>query len=155
MLPRSASYKIYWLGRYLERLESTARILDAEYYQLLEGQPDPAREDQKWEGVLRALGLYENFFRRYGHLSAHNVVDFIAFCPDNPGSMLNTISRAREDGNGTLPNSIFIELNKLYLKIKESDTKTVLQKLGLHEFLTEIINANLLLCGMIDKHWVY
>ncbi|MEK7767006.1 MAG: alpha-E domain-containing protein, partial [bacterium] len=88
-------------------------------------------------------------------LSAHNVVDFIAFCPDNPGSMLNTISRAREDGNGTLPNSIFIELNKLYLKIKESDTKTVLQKLGLHEFLTEIINANLLVCGMIDKHWVY
>ena len=53
MLARTAEY-LFWTGRYLERAESTARLLDVTYHRLLE--VTPAEESEAWSDVLVAGG---------------------------------------------------------------------------------------------------
>lgn len=155
VLPRSAAYKIFWLGRYLERMENIARFMDSRFHAMLDGVQDADLEKKRWASFLSALGLLENFYRRFPEITSRNVTQYVLFDTSNPSSLLNAITLAREDGNGTLPNAIYIELHKLYLQLKDTDSEKVLKETGLHEFLTEIIHSIMLVSAMVDKHWVY
>ncbi len=54
MLARNAE-SLYWIGRYVERADDTARILDVTVHQLLEDSSvDP---DQTSRTLLRVLGI--------------------------------------------------------------------------------------------------
>src|SRR5215211_7603657 len=52
MLSRVAD-SLYWMSRYLERAEHTARLLDLTLNQALDQSPDVAR--QRWQLVLASL----------------------------------------------------------------------------------------------------
>ena len=61
MLARDAE-SLFWAGRYLERAEDTARLLDVTYHGMLE--TTPAEEKQAWRDVLSAVRLDQWGFRR-------------------------------------------------------------------------------------------
>lgn len=97
MLARHAE-NLFWAGRYLERAEDTARMLDVTYHSLLEAAP--GESDRSWEALLDVLGLGGEFRASGWGASARSVTDFLVLDDRNSGSILSSIVRARENLHG-------------------------------------------------------
>jgi len=93
MLSRIAE-SLYWIGRYVERAEDTARNLDVHLNLLLE---DPwAPEQVVCESLLAAMGTEVS-----GPVDKARVLELLAWDADNPASILGSISIARENARRT------------------------------------------------------
>src|SRR3954452_6266196 len=93
MLSRIAE-SLFWIGRYTERAEDTARILDVHFHLLLE---DPwVDEVAACRGLLELMGVA----LPDGELDERVVADRIAFDPTNPSSIVGALSAARENARG-------------------------------------------------------
>jgi len=79
MLARTAEY-LFWTGRYLERAEDTARLLDVTYHRLLEAIPGD--EDRAWSDVLRSVGLEDDYAATGRAVTADGVSAFLVVDPD-------------------------------------------------------------------------
>lgn len=114
MLSRIAE-SLFWLARYMERAEDTARILDVNYHMLLEQSQDSYH--LRWEPLIVMAGE-ENLFRRlYSEVNAENVFEFLAFRPDNPSSVIQCIAKARENARtirDCISREMWEDINGLY-----------------------------------------
>ena len=98
MLSRTAN-NLYWMARYVERAENTARILDVTYRMSLMPQ-DPKLVTQEWFAPLNITGTLFPFTGRYSTVTAHDVLRYMALDPDNPSSIYSCARRARERARG-------------------------------------------------------
>ncbi|HYD94429.1 MAG TPA: alpha-E domain-containing protein [Noviherbaspirillum sp.] len=130
MLSRTADH-LYWMARYTERAENTARMLDVNVQTALLPQSAHAAE-QGWRAMLGISELLDAFDHKYGLMTARDVLDFMVRDPDNPSSIASCIGQARENARavrGTLTtevwethNATWLELqNKLSGKLLEQD----------------------------------
>ncbi|MFC3173894.1 alpha-E domain-containing protein [Novosphingobium bradum] len=92
MLGRSAN-GVFWMARYLERAENTARLLDAGFRMALT-RGDGASADE-WRSVLVTIGQNADFAARGGDYTGPQVCNFILRAPDNPASVLAMVELAR------------------------------------------------------------
>ncbi len=94
MLSRIAE-SLFWMGRYMERADDTARILDVELHRFLE---DPGRDQvQVVRGLLGALGLADISAAR---TSIYGVAGRLCFDSSLPGSIISSVTIARENARG-------------------------------------------------------
>ncbi len=93
MLARTAD-SLYWLARYIERADYTARILDAtsRLVALPRAYGDTTSE---WESALRSAEAYDGFLGRHEAVTEAAVVRHLVFDADNPSSIVNCIEFAR------------------------------------------------------------
>ncbi|QPC87697.1 hypothetical protein GA830_13800 [Mesorhizobium sp. NBSH29] len=91
LLGRTAN-GLYWMGRYIERTENMARLLDAGLRMALTRSANPSEE---WNSVLLSAGAEETFRSRYGEVSGEAVADFLLRDPANPSSVVSAIETAR------------------------------------------------------------
>ena len=114
MLSRIAD-SLFWLARYIERAEDTARILDVNYHMLLEQSQDAYQ--LRWEPLMVMAGE-ENLFRKlYSEVNAENVFEFLAFRHDNPSSIVQCIAKARENARtirDCISREMWEDINGLY-----------------------------------------
>lgn len=92
MLGRTAN-GIFWMYRYLERAENTARLLAAGHRMTLTRGGDAASEE--WRSVLTTLGLRQGYEEHYEDYSGAHVCDFVLRAKANPESVLSMFERAR------------------------------------------------------------
>ena len=114
MLSRIAD-SLFWMARYIERAEDTARVLDVNYHMLLEQSGRPYR--LRWEPVIVMAGEVKPFQRLYPEASAETVFEFLAFRPDNPSSIVQCISKARENARTIrerISREMWEDINGLY-----------------------------------------
>jgi uncharacterized alpha-E superfamily protein len=114
MLSRIAD-SLFWLARYIGRAEYTARILDVNYYLMLEQAP--AAYQLSWEPLLRMAGEQEAFKLVYQDPNAETVFDFLAFRRDNPNSIVECVARARENARtirDRISREMWEDINGLY-----------------------------------------
>ena len=90
MLARHAE-NLFWTGRYIERAEDTARILDVTYHGLLEAAPTEAA--RAWADVLAVLRLTADFDSLGSGYDAVSVSQFLVSDIDNPGSIVSSVAR--------------------------------------------------------------
>lgn len=153
LTPRSAAYRIFWLGRYIERAEDNSRLLDTKFYSGIDrGRSDTASEIVEWQGILNSLGLWEAYARTGRPIDGKNVVEYVIRGENNSSSLLRCIEAARDNANGAAPDEIFVELNRLYLRVKGISMDEV-WKIGLHQFIGEVIRSIHAVGGMIDRLW--
>jgi uncharacterized alpha-E superfamily protein len=119
MLARLAE-NMYWAGRYVERAENTARLLDTTYHGLLEAPP--ATEGSAWSDLLDVLNLSEAYTTTGEPLEAQAVTAFLVADRDNPGSIRSSVAAAR-DNIRSLREEVSTELweavNAFYLELGE------------------------------------
>ena len=94
MLSRHAEH-LFWTGRYVERAANTARMLDVTYHGSL-GSPH-AEARQSWLDLLEVVHAAEAFASRSELVDARHVCRFLVFGPGNAGSIVDSVSRAREN----------------------------------------------------------
>ena len=91
MLSRIAE-SLFWIGRYIERSDGTARILDVHLQLLLE---DPwIDEDTACRGVISVMGSEPNDDVALGR---EDVLALLAVDPTQPASIAHSIASAREN----------------------------------------------------------
>ncbi len=119
MLSRTADH-LYWMARYMERAENTARMLDVNYQTSL--LPQTADDAEKgWKGLLSISELSDDFASRYGKVTASNVMEFMVSDPDNGSSIRSCLMAARENARavrGTLTTEVWETQNQTWLEFQ-------------------------------------
>ena len=96
MLSRTAD-NLFWMGRYMERAEMTARLLEVgARIALLPSAGHGYRNE--WDSLLQASGTADGFNRKYGDPVQRNIESYLFFDRDNPSSVISCLERARENG---------------------------------------------------------
>ena len=119
MLSRTADH-LYWMSRYTERAENTARMLDVNYQTGLLGQSEAAAE-LGWRGLLSISELLHNYTQTRGAVKAREVMDFLVKDESNPSSILSCLGAARENARavrGTLTTEVWETHNQTWLEVK-------------------------------------
>jgi len=122
MLSRVAS-SLYWMSRYVERAENTARVLDVTWRMSLLVK-EPALQDQEWFAPLNITGTLFPFAGRHNEACAREVLHFMALDPENPSSIYACARQARENGRavrGTITSEMWEVLNSTWLEMQQMD----------------------------------
>ena len=122
MLSRTAS-TLYWMSRYVERAENTARILDVAYRMSLLTK-DPDLQDQEWFAPLNITGTLFPFSGRHSIVCAKEVLHFVALDAENPSSIYSCAKRARENARsvrGSITSEMWEVLNATWLEMQNMD----------------------------------
>ncbi|MDP1954497.1 MAG: alpha-E domain-containing protein [Polaromonas sp.] len=118
MLSRTADH-LFWMSRYTERAENTARMLDVNYQTSL--LPQSAGVAQVgWQGLLSISELSPAYESKYGAVSARDVMDFMVRDEKNSSSIISCLKNARENARavrGTLTTEVWETQNQTYLEI--------------------------------------
>jgi uncharacterized alpha-E superfamily protein len=133
MLSRIAD-SLFWISRYLERAEDTARILDVSYYMMLEGAQQTYR--LRWAPLVYIAGAHEEFFARYAEAEPRSVLEFLGFSESNPDSIVQCVAKARENARtirDRISREMWEDLNGLYLDVSRFTADDVLAT-GPHRF---------------------
>ncbi len=147
MLARNAE-SLYWIGRYVERADDTARILDVTVHQLLEDSSvDP---DHTSRVVLRVLGIAPPD----GPLDMWSLTDLVAFSRGSQGgcSIVDAISAARENlrsAREVTSTELWECLNTTYNALPERERAA--RRLGPHEFFSFIEGKAAMFAGLADS----
>ena len=117
MLSRTADH-LFWMARYMERAENTARMLSVGYEMALLPQSAAAAEEG-WRGLLSISELTWSFAQRYNEVNARNVMDFMTRDATNPSSILACVRAARENARavrGALTTEVWETQNQTWLE---------------------------------------
>jgi uncharacterized alpha-E superfamily protein len=117
-LSRTAE-RIYWLGRYLERAESTARLINVNGNLLIDL---PRRVPLAWRSLIDIMGNPSHFNELYDVPDERNVVRYLTGDQRNPGSLISSLSMARENARTIreiMPSVAYEYTNDLYLYAKD------------------------------------
>ena len=119
MLSRTADH-LFWMSRYTERAENTARLLDVNYQTSLLPQSD-AVALMGWQGLISISELMPTYSRRYGAIHARDVMDFMVKDESNPSSIVSCLGAARENARavrGTLTTEVWETQNQTWLEVR-------------------------------------
>lgn len=145
MLARTAQ-RMYWFGRYIERAESTARLLSVNTNLVL----DLPRVKHIWASIIDISGATSEFNERFTRADERNVVKFLL--EDDRVSIRAAVGRARENARTTreiIPAEAWERVNELHLYLRRNLDKGVKRE-GRHKFLSDIISHCYQLTGLLS-----
>ncbi len=125
MLCRVAD-SLFWMGRYMERAENTARLVDVYLQIVLELQNN--NMEKHWEPILKTTGDYELFLKLYDEVDHYTVPEFLTFNLENPSSIYSCIVSIRENARqirDQISTEMWEVINRLYLELKSVDIRKV------------------------------
>jgi len=157
MLSRVA-HSLYWMARYTERAENIARILDVNLQLLLDMRNlDEKRLIEYWLPIVEATGDEQEFFKLHPHATGNAVAEFLVFQAENPNSIYQCISSARENARmvrDQITMELWEELNRIYLFIHSPQARKVWAR-SPSEFFQEIKAASLHVIGIMNATMVH
>ncbi|WP_194766801.1 alpha-E domain-containing protein [Tamlana sp. I1] len=144
MLSRVAN-NLIWLERYMERGNGILSLLKVNFY---------ANQDSSelfpWTPIIKNYADYNNTFFTENTVEC---LDFMIFNTDNSNSILNIVSRARENARGVqehISRELWICVNNYYLFLTKKGLREKLQSEDPIEFLDSLKNFHLMYYGTID-----
>lgn len=116
MLSRTADH-LFWMSRYTERAENTARMLDVNYQTSLLPQSDSVALTG-WQGMLSICELTGAYQQRHGQVNARDVMDFMVKDENNFSSIMSCLNASRENARavrGALTTEVWETQNTTWL----------------------------------------
>ncbi len=158
MLSRIAE-SLYWIGRYVERAEDTARITDVNFHHTLgmgASPDDELRRQRQWEAVIAIVGDAQRFRDAYDEFSEETVPPYLTLDTTNPNSIISCVARAREQA-GTMRHEIASEmweaLNRFHLRLqrRREHGSTAFGIENAHMFYRSVVEFSHLFQGVTDS----
>jgi len=115
MLSRVAD-SLYWMSRYLERAEHTARLIAVKLESMIEQSREDA--DSSWVRVIAALSAEDHV---PAAPDAFAITQGLAFDRANPSSLLSSLGNARDNARQVreqLSTEVWGHLNRIYLRLQ-------------------------------------
>lgn len=149
MLSRIAD-SLFWMARYMDRAENSARLLDVTYHMLLEQSHQSYQ--LRWDAVIRTTGDHALFYKLYQEANPRNICDFLLFREDNGNSVTACITMIRENARtirDRLSSETWENINGLYHRVREVSPEELRDEP--HGFCREIILASHAFNGITDS----
>ncbi len=130
MLGRTAD-NLYWTGRYVERAESLARILDVSHRIALHRGSDRAGASLEFGTVLSMLGDVKVYAEKHGLPTPEGVTTFVAIDPENPSSIHACVRLARENARAlraVISLEVWESINTTWIELRQLDEKALKRK---------------------------
>ena len=118
MLSRTADH-LFWMARYTERAENTARLLDVNYQTSLLPQSAAAAQ-MGWQGLLAISELTSAYHRLHSEITPQGVMAFMVKDESNPSSIISCLKAARENARavrGRLTTEVWETQNQTWLEL--------------------------------------
>ncbi len=129
MLSRTADH-LFWMARYIERAENTARMLDVNLStSLLPQSADVAQSG--WRAMLGVSELKDAYDAQYPALTPRDVLDFMVRDPANPSSIYCCLQAARENARavrGSLTTEVWETHNDTWLELQRQLREHLLER---------------------------
>jgi uncharacterized alpha-E superfamily protein len=122
MLSRTAS-SLYWIGRYVERAEFTARLIEATV-RLDVLSPRPAGQGA-WESALKVAEAEQGFAATGESMTPLNVSRYLTLSTDNPSSIRSCLDYARSNAKSVrtaLSRDAWEAINRAWLGLRGRST---------------------------------
>ncbi len=152
MLSRVAS-ALYWMSRYIERAENTARIVDVNLQLLLDFRSlDNQRVAGYWAPIVKSTGDDALFWQLCREANDQSVTNFLTFNPENPNSIISSIAQARENARvvrDQITVEMWEEINRLHLFLRSPRARDVWKRSS-YEFFHEVKLSSLYLQGLME-----
>lgn len=150
MLSRVAD-SLYWLNRYIERAENIARIIDVNLNFILDC--GISSRNEQWEPLLKITGEEQVFFEKYKEPTRENVIQFLLFDDEYPGSILSCLSIARENAISVreiINIETWEQVNKFYMFVNRAKRRRISIN-NIHDFLEEVKRNCHIFSGIQDS----
>jgi len=148
MLSRVAE-SIYWMARYVERAENTARLVMVNLNVVLD-LPRAVRPG--WDTLVEITGTGTLFRELYRRGDERAVTAFLVGDLRNPGSMLSSLRAARENARtmrDIIPREAWEQLNSLYQDAKQQAGDALVQRRRF-DYLNRIVAGSQTLAGILS-----
>ncbi len=157
---RNECYDFAKLGKFIERADSTSRLLDVKYYLLLPSVSlvGSSIDNAQWETILRSVSAERAFHWLYpGDISAPDIAEFLildrrmprslSFCTREVTHTMDYLRRAYDAS----PKSYDLAYN-LRALVEDVNIDQIF-KIGLHEFIGNFLSATSELAGQIETDY--
>jgi uncharacterized alpha-E superfamily protein len=107
---------LFWLARYMERIENLARILDVTDTFVRHGA-----DQSGWRSVIQINADEERFLKRYSEANAETVAEFYLVDRENPTSIASSLFAARENARTLRPlisTEMWAQINVFYNRVR-------------------------------------
>ena len=149
MLSRTAD-NLYWIARYMERADIAARLLEVgSRISLL---PSAHGYRSEWDSLLQSSGTADGFAKKYGDPVQRNLESWLFFDRDNPASVANCITAARENGRivrTALTSQVWDALNTAFQELRQLE-RTPRSELDLSRLTDWVMRHAAMVRGAID-----
>jgi len=147
MLSRVAN-NIYWMARYIERAENTARLVNVNTHLLLDL---PKSMRLGWEPIVDISSSRDYFYSLYDTADERSIVRFMVTDTKNPGSILSALAMARENARSIrdiIPREAWEQINELFFSAK-TKSQSVLTQRHRYDCLRSVILGAQTITGLL------
>lgn len=126
MLGRTAQ-GLFWMSRYIERAENTARLIDAGFRMSLTRS---VASDEDWDGVLQSAGMRELYAQKSDRVTGADALDFLLRDKSNPSSIINCLEYGRNNARmvrTALTRETWEAVNETWLELRQLLSRKVTQ----------------------------
>lgn len=150
MLSRVAE-RVYWMARYLERAEKTARLINVHTALLMDL---PGRMEINWFTLIRLFNAEGLFRQHYDWGTEANIMQFLIADRNNPASLATSLANVRENVRTSLdvlPEEIWAQVNQIHLLMNEC-LPSISDRHKRQGFLRDVMKHCQCIRGALDSH---
>ena len=148
----SDAENFYWLSRYVERAENTAKLVNVNIELLLDFV---GNKSEGWKPVIEITGMKDFFQKKYNDFNEINSVKFLSQDTDNNNSILSCLEKAQYNARpirDNLPRSSIHQLNVL-LKNFNDQIKSTSSRRKRTLIISEVTSGTQLFFGIISDNF--
>jgi len=147
MLSRVAE-NIYWMARYIERAENTARLINVNTNLILDL---PKSTNVGWMPIIEILGSEQTFQEQYETQDERSVLRFIISDQKNTGSIVSSLAYARENARtirDIIPREVWERINHVFI-IAKSNAQSGITRKNRYDYLSRVIRGAQTITGQM------
>ncbi len=145
MLGRTAG-GLFWMFRYLERSENTARLIEAGFRISL---TRPGHDE--WASVLKTAAVDQSYLALHDAVDQTRAIDFLMRAPQNPSSVMSSFAQARQNARmarTAITREVWEAVNDAYMSLKQTLARPVSDR-DLPDVLAQITQHSALVRGAL------
>ena len=147
MLSRVAN-NLFWMDRYMERSYGLLNLIKTNYNSTLD-----SGDYSSWNNILKTYMGIDESKERDDYLDSISVINFMLFDLENPNTMANIVTKARENARSVqehISRELWLSFNKYYLNISDENLSSTFKKTDPIEFVNEMLQFNHIYYSVAD-----
>jgi len=142
--------RVYWMSRYLERVENTARLINVHTALLMDM---PIDMEINWYTLIQIFDGEKEYHQQHERIDENNIMHFLIADTSNSSSLLTSLQLVRENTRTSLdvlPEDTWEQVNELYLMAKES-MSAISNRYRRQKLMLNILERCETICGILSN----
>lgn len=139
---------LFWAGRFMERAENGARLIDVHYH--IQHDKDFVQEGHKWSRLIDAYGARGDYCKQFERFSERDVLSFMTLDRGYANSIFSCVAQARNHLRSIrekVPSEMWEAANAFYLWLGERQVSDMIAD-GPHLFFRQVRDQVALFQGL-------